>query len=28
LFNRTYWKQDPHDVARIGLEKMKAVVEG
>jgi sugar phosphate isomerase/epimerase len=25
LFNRGYWKQDPHKVARTGLEKMKAV---
>lgn len=25
LFNRDYWKQDPLEVARIGLEKMKAV---
>lgn len=24
LFNREYWKQDPHRVAKIGLEKMKA----
>lgn len=28
LFNPDYWKQDPREVARIGLEKMKAVVEG
>jgi 2-keto-myo-inositol isomerase len=28
LFNRTYWQQDPYEVARLGLEKMKAVVEG
>ncbi len=28
LFNRTYWQQDPYEVARIGLEKMRAVVEG
>jgi len=27
LFNRTYWKQEPMDVARTGLEKMRAVVE-
>jgi sugar phosphate isomerase/epimerase len=26
LFNRTYWKQDANEVARTGLEKMKAVV--
>jgi len=25
LFNRDYWKQDPHAVAKTGLEKMKAV---
>ncbi|MFO0804329.1 MAG: sugar phosphate isomerase/epimerase family protein [Gemmataceae bacterium] len=24
LFNREYWKQDPHAVAKTGLEKMKA----
>ena len=24
LFNRDYWKQDPHAVAKTGLEKMKA----
>ncbi len=24
LFNREYWKQDPHAVAKAGLEKMKA----
>jgi sugar phosphate isomerase/epimerase len=24
LFNRDYWKQDPHKVAKTGLEKMKA----
>ena len=23
LFNRTYWKQDPLQVARTGLQKMK-----
>ena len=28
LFNRDYWKQDPHKVARTGLEKMKASAEG
>jgi sugar phosphate isomerase/epimerase len=27
LFNREYWKQDPLQVARIGLEKMKAAVK-
>lgn len=27
LFNRTYWEQDPLEVARTGLEKMKAAVE-
>jgi 2-keto-myo-inositol isomerase len=26
VFNRDYWKQDAHLVARTGLEKMKAVV--
>ena len=26
LFNRDYWKQDPQEVAKTGLEKMKAVV--
>jgi sugar phosphate isomerase/epimerase len=26
LFNREYWKQDPLEVARTGLEKMKTVV--
>ncbi len=26
LFNRTYWQQDPTDVAKIGLAKMKAAV--
>jgi sugar phosphate isomerase/epimerase len=26
LFNRTYWKQDPHQVAKTGLEKLKAAV--
>ncbi|MAM91417.1 MAG: xylose isomerase [Opitutaceae bacterium] len=26
LFNRDYWKQDPLEVAKLGLEKMKAVV--
>lgn len=25
LFNRGYWKQDPHEVAKTGLTKMKAV---
>jgi sugar phosphate isomerase/epimerase len=28
LFNREYWKQDPLTVAKTGLEKMRAVVEG
>jgi sugar phosphate isomerase/epimerase len=28
LFNRKYWAQDPLTVARTGLEKMRAVVEG
>ncbi len=27
LFNKELWKQNPKEVARIGLEKMKAVVE-
>jgi 2-keto-myo-inositol isomerase len=27
LFNREYWKQDPHVVAHTGLEKLKAVVK-
>jgi 2-keto-myo-inositol isomerase len=27
LFNREYWKQDPQWVAKIGLEKMRAVVQ-
>jgi sugar phosphate isomerase/epimerase len=26
LFNRDYWKQDPEEVAKTGLEKVKAVV--
>lgn len=26
LFNRDYWKRDAREVARVGLEKMKAVV--
>jgi sugar phosphate isomerase/epimerase len=26
VFNRDYWKQDPHLVARTGLRKMKAAV--
>jgi sugar phosphate isomerase/epimerase len=25
LFNRTYWEQDPLEVARTGLAKMKAI---
>ena len=28
LFNKNYWKQDPLTVARTGLEKMKALVDG
>ena len=28
LFNRSYWEQPPAEVARIGLEKMKAVSGG
>jgi sugar phosphate isomerase/epimerase len=27
LFNETLWKQDPLEVAKVGLEKMKAVAE-
>lgn len=27
LFNRTYWEQPPEQVAKVGLEKMKQVVE-
>jgi sugar phosphate isomerase/epimerase len=27
LFNPNYWEQDPAEVAGIGLEKMRAVVE-
>jgi len=27
LFNRKYWSQDPLQVARTGLAKMKAVVQ-
>ncbi|GAB4151005.1 MAG: hypothetical protein Tsb009_26190 [Planctomycetaceae bacterium] len=27
LFNRDLWEQDPREVARIGLEKMRAVAE-
>jgi sugar phosphate isomerase/epimerase len=26
LFNRDYWKRDPHEVAKTGLAKLKAVV--
>jgi sugar phosphate isomerase/epimerase len=26
LFNRTYWEQDPLEVARTGLAKMKRLV--
>jgi 2-keto-myo-inositol isomerase len=25
LFNREYWKQDPHSVAKTALEKLKAI---
>ena len=28
LFNPSYWAEDPAEVARIGLEKMQAIVEG
>ena len=27
LFNRDYWKQEPLDVARTGLEKMRSAVK-
>lgn len=27
LFNRTYWEQDPKEVARVGLEKMKSELD-
>ena len=27
LFNREYWKQDPNDVAKTGLTKLKAVAQ-
>ena len=27
LFNPSYWEQDPIEVARIGLEKMKSVLQ-
>jgi hypothetical protein len=27
LFNRTYWEQDPLEVAKTGLAKMKAAVK-
>jgi hypothetical protein len=27
LFNEDYWKKDPMEVAKIGLEKMKISVE-
>ncbi len=26
LFNREYWEQDPNDVAKIGIEKTRAVI--
>lgn len=28
LFNRTYWAQDPHEVAKTGLTKLKALAAG
>lgn len=28
LFNREYWAQDPREVATLGLDKMRSVVEG
>jgi len=28
LFNRDYWSQDPLQVARTGLEKMRTLVRG
>jgi sugar phosphate isomerase/epimerase len=28
LFREDLWAQDPKEVARIGLDKMRAVVEG
>ena len=28
LFNHSYWKRDPNEVAKEGLEKLRAVVEG
>ncbi len=27
LFNLSYWEEDPAEVARIGLEKMKSVLQ-
>ena len=27
LFNRDYWEQDPEEVAKVGLEKMRAAAE-
>jgi sugar phosphate isomerase/epimerase len=27
LFNRDYWKRDPHEVARTGLDKLRAAVK-
>jgi sugar phosphate isomerase/epimerase len=27
LFNESYWARDPREVARVGLEKMRAIVE-
>jgi sugar phosphate isomerase/epimerase len=28
IFNKELWKQDPLDVARRGLDRIKALVEG
>ena len=28
LFNEKYWAEDPLEVARTGLEKMRAIAEG
>ena len=28
LFNRSYWEEDPLEVARTGLQKMKQAVSG
>ena len=27
LFNPSYWEQDPAEIARIGLEKMQALLD-